>query len=76
MHYLDTAFAQLAFAAKLYDYAEDGKLNLEDFDRPLSFDEGGTKPHRCRSASIYQPVYGGKDTRPTTFKRQKIDRSL
>lgn len=42
MHYLDTAFAQLAFAAKLYDYAEDGKLNLEDFDRPLSFDEGGT----------------------------------
>ncbi|MBP0633712.1 MULTISPECIES: hypothetical protein [unclassified Cupriavidus] len=39
MNYLDTAFAQLAFAAKLCDYAEQGKLNLAEFDQPLAFED-------------------------------------
>ncbi|HEJ2443757.1 TPA: hypothetical protein SLZ45_005323 [Burkholderia multivorans] len=40
MNYLDSAFAQLAFAAKLYDYAEQGRLDLAELDQPLAFEDG------------------------------------
>lgn len=35
MKYLDTAFAQLSFAWKLYHYALDGRISLDDLDQPL-----------------------------------------
>lgn len=41
MRYLDTAFAHLQFAIKLNQAAEEGRLSLEEIDRPLSVDEGG-----------------------------------
>jgi hypothetical protein len=41
MRYVDTAFKQLAFAWKLYDYALEGKISLEDLDRPLTFQGAG-----------------------------------
>jgi hypothetical protein len=41
MRYIDTAFKQLAFAWKLYDYALDGKIDVHDLDKPLTFQEGG-----------------------------------
>lgn len=40
MNYLDSAFAQLAFAAKLYDYADQEKLNIAELDQPLTFEDG------------------------------------
>ena len=40
MEYLDTAFAQLAFAWKLCAYAEDGKIDLDQLDQALTFEEG------------------------------------
>ena len=40
MNYLDSAFAQLAFAAKLYDYAEQEKLDIAELDQPLTFGDG------------------------------------
>jgi len=40
MKYIDTAFTQLAFAWKLYNYALDGHINLEELDIPITF-EGG-----------------------------------
>ena len=43
MEYLDTAFAQLAFAFKLCAYAEDGKIDLDELDEPLTFGEGGMR---------------------------------
>ncbi len=41
MNYVSTAFSQLAFAWKLYDYALEGKINLAELDRPLTFQGGG-----------------------------------
>ncbi len=40
MEYLDTAFAQLAFAWKLFVYAEDRKIDLDQLDKALTFKEG------------------------------------
>jgi hypothetical protein len=40
MEYLDTAFAQLAFAWKLFVYAQDRKIDLDELDKPLTFKEG------------------------------------
>jgi len=40
MKYIDTAFKQLAFAWKLYNYALEGRINLDELDRPLTFKEG------------------------------------
>lgn len=40
MNYIDTAFKQLSFAWKLYDYALQGKINVDDLDQPLTFQEG------------------------------------
>ena len=41
MNYVGTAFSQLAFAWKLYNYALEGKINLAELDRPLTFQGGG-----------------------------------
>lgn len=41
MKYLPTAFAQLQFAWKLYNYALDGHIDLETLDVPITFQEGG-----------------------------------
>ena len=43
MEFLDTAFAQLAFAWKLCAYAEDGKIDLDELDQALTFEEGGMR---------------------------------
>ncbi len=40
MNFVDSAFKQLSFAWKLYSYALDGKINLEELDRPITFQEG------------------------------------
>ena len=40
MQYLPTAFAQLEFAWKLYNYALEGKIDLDDLDKPLAFQDG------------------------------------
>ncbi|MGN6083553.1 hypothetical protein [Trinickia sp.] len=40
MNYLDSAFTQLAFAAKLYDYVEQKKLDITEIDQPLRFEDG------------------------------------
>lgn len=40
MKYLDTAFGQLAFAWKLYNYGLEGKIDLDDLDKPITFQEG------------------------------------
>lgn len=40
MKYIDTAFGQLAFAWKLYNYALEGRINLDELDRPITFQEG------------------------------------
>ncbi|GJI89799.1 hypothetical protein [Duganella hordei] len=40
MKYIDTAFSQLAFAWKLYNYALEGRINLDELDRPITFQEG------------------------------------
>jgi hypothetical protein len=37
--YIDTAFKQLAFAWKLYNYALEGKFNIEELDKPLTFQD-------------------------------------
>jgi hypothetical protein len=42
MHFLDSAFAQLAFAAKLLEYVEQGKLNVDELDQPLRIEEGSS----------------------------------
>jgi hypothetical protein len=39
MRYLDTAFGQLHFAIKLMQAAEDGQLDLEAIDRPLTIQD-------------------------------------
>ena len=39
MKYLPTAFAQLAFSWKLYNYALEGKIELEALDIPITFQE-------------------------------------
>lgn len=41
MNYVDTAFTQLALAWKLYDYALEGKIDLNELDRPLTFQGEG-----------------------------------
>ena len=38
MKYLETAFGQLAFAWKLYNYGLDGKIDLAALDIPLRFE--------------------------------------
>ncbi len=43
MEFLDTAFIQLAFAWKLCAYAEDGKIDLDELDQALTFEEGGMR---------------------------------
>lgn len=40
MKYIDTAFGQLAFAWKLYNYGLEGKIDLSDLDKPITFQEG------------------------------------
>ncbi len=40
MRYIDTAFKQLSFAWKLYDYALQGKINVDELDQPITFQEG------------------------------------
>lgn len=40
MRFIDTAFQQLAFAWKLYNYAAEGKIDLAALDKPLTFAEG------------------------------------
>ena len=40
MRYIDSAISQLAFAIKLMDAAEDGLLDLETIDRPLTISDG------------------------------------
>lgn len=42
MKYLNTAFQQLEFAWKLYNYALEGKISLNELDKPLTFQEGGS----------------------------------
>ncbi|WP_110692454.1 hypothetical protein [Salinicola halophyticus] len=39
MNYIDTAFGQLAFAWKLYNYGLEGKIDLSDLDKPITFQE-------------------------------------
>ncbi|SDL96353.1 hypothetical protein [Maricaulis salignorans] len=41
MRYLPTAFAQLAFAWKLYNYALDGNIDFGKLDIPVTFQEDG-----------------------------------
>ncbi|WP_106854546.1 hypothetical protein [Caballeronia novacaledonica] len=41
MNFLDAAFTQLAFAAKLLEYVEQGKLNLGELDQPLTIEGPG-----------------------------------
>lgn len=41
MKYLPTAFAQLQFAWKLYNYALERKLDIRNLDVPITFREGG-----------------------------------
>jgi hypothetical protein len=40
MNYLDTAFAQLAFAWKLYNYGLEGKIDLAELDKAITFQQG------------------------------------
>ncbi|MGX5218156.1 hypothetical protein ACVTMO_05785 [Pseudomonas segetis] len=40
MNYLDTAFTQLAFAWKLHNYACEGKIDLDDLDREITYTDG------------------------------------
>ena len=40
MKYLPTAFGQLAFAWKLYNYGLDGKINVEELDSDVTWIEG------------------------------------
>lgn len=40
MRYIDTAFGQLSFAIKLMQAAEDGLLDVEAIDRPLTISDG------------------------------------
>jgi hypothetical protein len=40
MNYLETAFQQLAFAWKLHNYASEGRINLDELDRPLTYSDG------------------------------------
>lgn len=40
MRYIESAFGQLAFAVKLMDAAEDGRLDVETIDRPLTIADG------------------------------------
>lgn len=42
VNFLDSAFAQLAFAAKLLEYVEQGKLNVDELDQPLRIEEGSS----------------------------------
>ncbi|EKS70330.1 MULTISPECIES: hypothetical protein [unclassified Caballeronia] len=42
MNFLDSAFSQLAFAAKLLEYVEQGKLLLDDLDQPLTIVDGSS----------------------------------
>lgn len=40
MKYIDNAFGQFAFAWKLYNYGLEGKINLTELDKPITFQEG------------------------------------
>lgn len=40
MRYIDTAFKQLSFAWKLYNYALEGRIDFDELDKPLTFQEG------------------------------------
>ena len=40
MKYIDTAFQQLEFAWKLYNYVLEGHIDLDALDKPLTFQEG------------------------------------
>ncbi len=37
MKYLETAFQQLEFAWKLYNYALEGRINVDELDKPITF---------------------------------------
>jgi hypothetical protein len=40
MKYINTAFGQLAFAWKLYNYALENRINIEELDKSLTFQDG------------------------------------
>lgn len=40
MKYLDTAFQQLEFAWKLYNYVSEGRVDLAELDKAITFEEG------------------------------------
>ena len=40
MNFVDAAFRQLAFAWKLYNYALEGQINVNELDKPITFTEG------------------------------------
>ena len=40
MKFLGTAFEQLEFAWKLYNYALEGRIDLAELDKPITFKEG------------------------------------
>ena len=40
MKYIDTTFHQLEFAWKLYNYVREGRVELDELDRSLTFQEG------------------------------------
>jgi hypothetical protein len=40
VNYVDSAFKQLSFAWKLYNYALDGKIDLDELDQPITFQDG------------------------------------
>lgn len=42
MKYLPTAFAQLAFVWKLYNFALSGRINRKELDTPITFSEGAS----------------------------------
>src|ERR1700730_17316726 len=67
MKYLPTAFAQLRFAWKLYNYALEGGVDLERLDVPIQWGPKSTRtrqsrtrrctPHSNRTRSIHVPNY-------------------
>jgi hypothetical protein len=40
LNFVDAAFRQLAFAWKLYNYALEGQINVNELDKPITFTEG------------------------------------
>lgn len=58
MKYLDTAFAQLSFAWKLWDYALADKIDLDDLDQPLVIE---SEDRRYVLATLPDRVFHCKD---------------